>query len=51
MNLKTCTSTTAAPADRQRRRLVTAAAGIALAGLGAPAWVRAQGGPKIRIGY
>ena len=51
MNLKTCTSTTAAPADRQRRRLVTAAAGIALASLGAPAWVRAQGGPKIRIGY
>ena len=51
MSLKTCTSTTAAPADHRRRRLVTAAAGIALASLGAPAWVRAQGGPKIRIGY
>jgi NitT/TauT family transport system substrate-binding protein len=33
-----------------RRRLVQSA-GLALAGLAAPAIVRAQGGPKIRIGY
>ncbi len=50
MSLKPHTPTTAAPADRQRRQLVTAA-GVVLAGLGAPALVRAQGGPKIRIGY
>jgi NitT/TauT family transport system substrate-binding protein len=39
-------------ADPLRRRLVGgAAAGAALATLGAPAIVRAQSGPKIRIGY
>ena len=51
MSLKICTSTSAAPADHRRRHLVTAAAGVALAALGVPSWVRAQGGPKIRIGY
>ena len=41
-----------ATADPTRRRLLTAAAsGAALASLGAPALVRAQSGPKIRIGY
>ncbi|MBS0320895.1 MAG: ABC transporter substrate-binding protein [Proteobacteria bacterium] len=40
------------PIDRTRRRLVgAAAAGGALATLGAPAVVRAQAAPKIRIGY
>ena len=35
-----------------RRRLLGAAAcSSALAVVGAPAWVRAQGGPKIRVGY
>jgi allophanate hydrolase len=35
-----------------RRQLITGAAGIVAAGiLGAPALVRAQGAPKIRIGY
>lgn len=33
------------------RRQILQAAGAALAGLGAPAVLRAQGGPKIRIGY
>ena len=33
-----------------RRRLITAS-GAALVSLGAPQWVRAQAGPKIRIGY
>ncbi len=37
-------------ANRQRRRIVQAT-GLALSGLAAPALVRAQGGPKIRIGY
>ena len=38
--------------DSRRRRLVGAAvAGGALAAVGAPALVRAQAGPKIRIGY
>ena len=41
-----------ATADPTRRRLITAAAsGAALVSLGAPQWVRAQAGPKIRIGY
>ena len=36
----------------QRRRLLTGlASGAALASLGAPALVRAQAGPKLRIGY
>ena len=35
-----------------RRRLLTVAAtGAALASLGVPMPVRAQGGPKIRVGY
>ena len=39
-------------ADPTRRRLITAAAsGAALVSIGAPRWVRAQAGPKIRIGY
>ncbi|MEQ1684468.1 MAG: ABC transporter substrate-binding protein [Burkholderiaceae bacterium] len=37
-------------ADPARRRLITAS-GAALVSLGAPHWVRAQAGPKIRIGY
>jgi len=38
--------------DKDRRKLLTsAAAGAALASVGAPMRVRAQGGPKIRIGY
>jgi NitT/TauT family transport system substrate-binding protein len=37
-------------ADPTRRRLITAS-GAALVSLGAPQWVRAQAGPKIRIGY
>lgn len=40
-----------APDSKRRRLLVGAAAGAAFAGLGAPAFVRAQGAPKIRIGY
>jgi len=36
--------------NRQRRRIVQAT-GLVLAGLAAPAIVRAQRGPKIRIGY
>lgn len=40
------------PAALQRRRvLATAASVVAVGALGAPAWVRAQSGPKIRIGY
>ena len=47
------TSPIAAPAiDSSRRRLLgAAAAGTAIAALGAPAIVRAQAAPKIRIGY
>ena len=37
-------------ADPTRRRLITAS-GAAVVSLGAPQWVRAQAGPKIRIGY
>ena len=38
--------------DRSRRRIIAAAAaGTALAMTGAPAIVRAQSGPKIRIGF
>jgi NitT/TauT family transport system substrate-binding protein len=41
-----------APAKPRRRKLIAAAAGLAAAGvLGAPALVRAQSGPKIRIGF
>lgn len=40
------------PANPGRRQLIKAAAGLAVAGaLGAPALVRAQAGPKIRIGF
>jgi len=38
-------------ARRRRTLLAGAAAGTALASLGVPSWVRAQSGPKIRIGY
>jgi len=37
--------------DTRRRTLLVASAGSALAGLAAPALVRAQGAPRIRIGY
>jgi NitT/TauT family transport system substrate-binding protein len=41
-----------APAKPRRRKLIGAAAGIAAAGmLGAPAVLRAQSSPKIRIGF
>jgi len=36
---------------RRRKILVAGAAGLTLAGVGAPAIVHAQAGPKIRIGY
>ena len=40
------------PSAATRRRLLAAAAsGAALAGLGMPALVRAQAGPKLRVGY
>lgn len=40
------------PSNPVRRRLIKAAAGVAATGaLGAPAIVRAQAGPKIRIGF
>jgi NitT/TauT family transport system substrate-binding protein len=42
---------TATPDPRRRKLLGAAAAGTALAALGAPAIVRAQAAPKIRIGY
>jgi NitT/TauT family transport system substrate-binding protein len=41
----------AATADPGRRRVLHAAAGASLALLGAPAVVRAQAGPKIRVGF
>jgi NitT/TauT family transport system substrate-binding protein len=41
----------AAVSGRRRRLLGAAAAGTALAAIGAPAIVRAQGNPKIRIGF
>ncbi len=41
----------AATADPGRRRVLHAAAGASLALLGAPAIVRAQAGPKIRVGF
>ena len=45
-------SLTSLSATTTRRKLMQAGgAGLALAALGAPALVRAQGGPKIRIGY
>jgi allophanate hydrolase len=45
-------STREQPASPARRQLITGAAGIAAATiLGAPAIVRAQSGPKIRIGF
>ena len=38
--------------DPVRRQIITAAAGVAVAGImGAPAIVKAQSGPKIRIGF
>ena len=40
-----------APSALRRRLLTAAASGAALASLGAPGLVRAQAGPKIRIGY
>src|SRR6185369_4263468 len=40
------------PSNPARRRLITTAAGLTAAGiLGAPAIVRAQSGPKMRIGF
>src|SRR5258707_759010 len=45
------TNTTMAIDTRRRKVLVAGAAGLTLAGVGAPAIVRAQAGPKIRIGY
>src|SRR5258706_14693532 len=45
------TNATMAIDARRRRILVAGAAGLTLAGVGTPAIVRAQAGPKIRIGY
>jgi NitT/TauT family transport system substrate-binding protein len=39
------------PSATRRRLLTAAASGVALASLGAPGFVRAQGAPKIRVGY
>jgi NitT/TauT family transport system substrate-binding protein len=52
MSHKAINTAAAAQANPLRRRLLTGvAAGAALASLGAPRVVRAQAGPKIRIGY
>src|SRR5258706_5509444 len=45
------TNATMAIDRRRRMALVAGAAGMTLAGVGAPAIVHAQAGPKIRIGY
>ena len=39
------------PSATRRRLLTVAASGAALASLGTPGFVRAQGAPKIRVGY
>jgi len=50
--MKDQTLTSLSSASTTRRKLMQAGgAGLALAALGAPALVRAQAGPKIRIGY
>ena len=44
-------SSTEAAQRRRRALIVAAGAGSALAALGVPRWARAQGAPKIRIGF